>query len=287
MANFYGRCVLLAVLVVACAGCSAGKKRIRRRHEPKVQEKTAERKKTYFNRDEYEQSGAFRLITHMPYEELEREKDRFKKSGDLELAAKYIGQMVKKCDNPDTLRRLYLELDDVLFDLGRYEDAALEYQRYMQLYPGDQQAAYAHYRAILALNKRVLSPDRDQTRTHDVVKLAREFAKTHKNSIYTAQVEIIANSCLHTLHTSEVLKFYFYFNRGKFKAARARLDYIKKTYLPLIPDVEAEVMVLEYELEFECQNNKAACECKDALCKKYPNQKIDHSKRREYAYIFG
>lgn len=287
--KFFSRFWFLAVLIVVCAGCSAGKKRIYRRHEAKpAQGSQPERKKTYFNRNEYEQSGSFRLITHMSYEELEHEKNRFKKSDDLELAAKYIGQMVKKCDNPDTLRQLYLELDDMLFDLGRYEDAAFEYQRYMQLYPGDQQAAYAHYRAILALEKRVLSPDRDQTHTHEVVKLAKEFAQAHKSDTrYLTEVEAITSKCLHTLHTSEVLKFYFYLNRNKFKAARGRLDYIKKTYLPVLPDIEAKTMVLEYELEFECQNNKAACECKDALCKRYPSQKIDSSKRREYAHIFS
>ncbi len=248
-----------------------------------------EEKKTYFKKNEYKQSKTFRLAHHMSFDELKEEKTRLRKQGFDYLAITFLKEMIKKCENPDELRELRLEYADILYGLQRFAEATEEYELYVQLYPGSSSAAYADYRAILSKNGEVLGADRDQGATQKVVDLAKEYGKKalHRNEYkkYFKEVEELAHAALYRLYESEILRFYFYINRKQCKAALKRLEYIKEHYLKYLPEIESTILELDYELCCELDHHDEATDKKCSLLKRFPQYKMDKSRRREYARI--
>jgi outer membrane assembly lipoprotein YfiO len=249
------------------------------------------KKVSYFKRDEHEQSASFRLIHHMSYEELLQEKNKLVAGGNHFIAIKYVNQMIKKCDDPDELRNVRLEYADMLFILGRLEEAASEYKLFVQLYPASDQAPYADYRSIESVYRQIMSADRDQQKTHDVVDRAKEYAKKaqwHKlYERYMDKVEEMTHTSLCRLYESEVLRFSFYLNRGNCKAASNRLAFIKEHYLPYLEELKPDILELEYELACEVKTPDRAEEIKTELQKKHPTHVCDATKRYKYASLLS
>lgn len=264
--------ILWSLLLIIVGGC----------------EKKPAEKKNYFKRDEFKQSSSFRLPQHMSFQELKEEKERSVKNGNESIAITFLGHMIKKCGDPIELEKLRLEFADMLYHLQRCGEAAIEYQLYAQLYPGSEHAAYADFQAIKALNCEVLSADRDQDRTQEVIDLAKKFARHAQQRAeydkYLPEVEKIATACCHRLSESEILHFYFNINHGQFKAAQARLDWIKDHFSTCV--TEPELLELEYRLATACGNEKHADELLQKLSKKFPQHKIVRYKERGYAALF-
>jgi outer membrane protein assembly factor BamD (BamD/ComL family) len=260
------------VLLASIAGC--GKK--------------ASEHKNYFKRDEFKQSSSFRLPQHMTYAELKHEKERLVKAGQEYIAINFLAHMIKKCADPDMLEQLRLEFADMLYKLERFGEAATEYQVYAQLYPGSAHAAYADFQAINAVNNDVLAADLDQDHTQDVIDLAKKFAQKAERRAdyakYLFRVEALAQRCCRRLYDGEVLHFYFNLNHSQFKAAQARLDWIKSRYASCAQT--PEILELEYRLAL-AQGKQEHAEKKAAeIAKKFPNYKIERYKERNYAAYF-
>ena len=253
------------------------------------QQEEPEKKKTYFNKNEFKQGKSFRLIHHMPYDELKEEKGRLHQSNLDHIAINFLREMIKKCENPEELRDLRLEYADMLYNLKQFGDASDSYELYVRLYPGSEGAPYADYRSIDARNQEVLGADRDQESTEKVIEMAKEYGKKVAwrpgYNKYVKEVEQIAHDCLYRLYESEVLRFYFYINRQQCKAALNRLEYIREHYLKYLPEIEASLIELDYELCCERKESDVAANKKEELLKKHPNYKMDSSRRRAYARI--
>ncbi len=247
-----------------------------------------ETKKSYLKRGEFSQNETFRLARHMTYDELKKEVEGYKKANNYAVALKFLDQAIKKCDKPEELRQLRLEYADMLFFVGKYEDAAKEYKEYVQVYPASPRAPYAEFQSINAVCKEVLSPDRDQTKTQEALDLATDFAKkAHRVEYqpYVAGVETMAYRCVHRLYENEVIKFYFSLNHSQLKAAQAHIDYIKERFQKkqLLPEIEPEIIELEYELAAAQNNTKKMQAKKLQLQKKFPHYVMHPEKKRGYA----
>jgi len=251
-------------------------------------QKKPEERKNYFKRDEFEQSSTFRLPQHMSFKELKVEKERLVKSGNTIVAITFLGQMIKKCTDPVELEHLRLEFADLLYAVQHYDEAATEYSLYAQLYPGSERAAYADFQAIKALNQGLLSADRDQDRTQEVILAAKKFAKKAAARAdyakYVQKVESMAQACVALLCQSEVLHFYFNLNHNQLKAAAARLDWIKENYCSCT--TAAQVLELEYRFAKAAGYEKTAREKLQELSKKFPDYKVTKNKERSYATWF-
>lgn len=262
-------CTLALVVVVGC-------------------EKKPTERKNYFKRDEFQQSSSFRLPQHMNFQELKVEKARLIKEGNQLIAITFLGQMIKKCTDPVELEKLRLEFADMLYAVKKCAEAAIEYQLYAQLYPGSDRAAYADFQAIKALQCEILSADRDQERTQDVITAAKKFAQ--KAAVrtdyvrYVLEVEKIAQECVKRLCESEILHFYFNLNHNQLKAAAARIVWIKENYCSCT--TAADVLELEYRFARASGDEKTAHAKLQELATKFPNHKIVARKERSYAVPF-
>lgn len=207
----------------------------------------------------------YRPMHRMTYEELKEEKYYLELTQDLHLLTLYLEQMIKVCAIQDDLAALRLQLADIYYKQDNFKKAMENYENYTDLYPGSQYADYAAYRAIETRAKKLPTPDRDQAATIECVERCLKYLKNHDAKNYEQQVTQILHDARYRLYMSEVLTFYFYLNRGALLGAKQRLDYIKKNNLKDMPELQAEVMVLEYELALAVEDTQSAQATREQL----------------------
>lgn len=251
--HFHSAVVLL--LFTLLAGCTKKNREIRIAQE-------APRKSSSYITEEgkvVRKWNDYRPLNRMSYEELAYEKRLLEINKDHDMLIKYIEQMIKVCANQDDLAALRLQLADLFFMEESYNKATENYDAYVDLYPGSPFADYAAYRSVLSRSKKLLTPDRDQKKTHEMIERCQKYlTQKVKQREYTAQVLELMHDAYYRLYLSEVITFYFYFNRGALLAAQKRIDYIKEHNLKDLPELAPEIKVLEYELAIASRDAQRA-----------------------------
>ena len=181
---------------------------------------------------------------------------QLRKSADLALslsmfddALRYLNRLIVQTKNTKVVKEVKLEIADVNFDRGALKLSAEGYDEFLRLYPGDKYAEYAQYKGLLSNYYSILDADRDQTATHNTVRLAHSFLE--KSSVYkqyNEDVKVILLSCYERLYDHEVVVFDYYMQKESFKAAETRLAALKKSYGPKLPHYEPKMLHLEYKL---------------------------------------
>ena len=209
----------------------------------------------------------------MEYEELEQAKNKQIIADNKEVAVKYLEQMLKLCDDINKLAQHLAELADLLFDCSKFEKAGKIYTEFTNLYPGNQQIEYASYRAILCSFYQILDAERDQTKTEETIQLTDNFLeradifRQYKDEVYGIQT-----TCYQKLVASEINICTFYIKKSSYKSAQKRLDSLRAEWLPKIPTVENQIIMLEIALAEKKGDTAIVLEKQQELKKKYPEE---------------
>lgn len=211
-------------------------------------------KKELSPKERKETNKAFVSITKTPLKKMTDAELR--KSADLALslsmfddALRYLNRLIMQTKNTKVVKEVKLEIADINFDRGALKLSAEGYDEFLRLYPGDKYAEYAQYKGLLSNYYSILDADRDQTATHNTVRLAHAFLE--KSSVYkqyNEDVKVILLSCYERLYDHEVVVFDYYMQKESFKAAETRLASLKKSYGPKLPHYEPKMLHLEYKL---------------------------------------
>jgi len=81
--------------------------------------------------------------------------------------------------------------------------AVNEFREFLQFFPLSPRNDYAQYRLCLAQSKQILSPERDQTATHDTLAEVQHFKDVYPNSQYMPEVDKIYRLARERLSESE------------------------------------------------------------------------------------
>lgn len=168
-----------------------------------------------------------------------------------DVAIRYLERLIILCEDINEKAELIIQLGDIQFKQGFFDDAAAQYKEFIHLYPGNKHSEYAHYQSILCTSKRMLSPDRDQTKTEETIELANKFLEQTTFNQYRDQVLGIRGVCYETLGHSELNVGEFYIKQGNFIAAQRRLESIRTDWLPKAPEIELRLAQLESNLSVE------------------------------------
>lgn len=197
---------------------------------------------------------AFTKITQTPLKKMT--EAQLRKSADLALslnmfddALRYLARLITQTKNTKVVKEVKLEIADINFNRGALKLSAEGYDEFLRLYPGDKYAEYAQYKGLLSNYYSIQPPDRDQTATHNTVRLAQEFLE--KSSVYkkyNEDVKIILSSCYERLYDHEVIIFNYYMEKASFKAAKTRLAAIEKSYNSKLPHYAPNILHLKYTL---------------------------------------
>jgi outer membrane assembly lipoprotein YfiO len=199
----------------------------------------------------------------MPYEELERVKNKLVESGNPEAAIKYIEQMMKLCTDLYVIGELMLETGNIFFQGGYFKKAAFVYSEFATLYPGHEKVEFALYRGVISSFNCCLSSDRDQTKTEETIVLADTFLAAPHFANHRDEVIAIRMECYNRLVESEFNVCQFYLQRGNLKAVTKRLKTIREKWLPLVPSItltllDFEIKVAEKQSDTELATLKLA-----------------------------
>lgn len=209
-----------------------------------------------------------------PYNELQEGLAKAIEQKDYETATKYLDAMRMVCTDAEELKSILLQLADLYYTREEWSKSERAYQEFVMLYPGATKCDYAHFRAVLCGVKLTCQPDRDQTKTQEVLKLADEFIITHKNSEYLQQVTQLATDCRERLFASDINVFNFYLNNKNYKAAQKRLDIICKEHVPTLASAEPKTLELTIQLAQAQNNSQNLLEAQFKLVSKYPDMEI-------------
>jgi outer membrane assembly lipoprotein YfiO len=205
------------------------------------------------------------------FKELKELKDKAVQTKDLATAVKYLDAMRGVCTDPELLKDILLEMADIYFELQEWTKAERAYNEFVLLYPGAMRCDYAHYRAIVCATNLTLTPDRDQTKTEETVKLAEEFITNHPKSSYLEKVIQLTAQCREKLLESDVLIFNFYMNSKNFKAAQKRLDLICKERIAQLPTCQPLTLELSIQLAQAQNNTESVLRAQLELGQKFPD----------------
>jgi outer membrane protein assembly factor BamD len=103
-----------------------------------------------------------------------------------------------------------------------------EFREFLQLFPLNPRADYAQYKICLADSKQMLSPQRDQTATHEALRDCDAFLATYPNSDLRPEVEKIRRVARDRLSEHEFEVGLSYFRQKWYTGAIMRLQGLLK-----------------------------------------------------------
>ena len=135
-----------------------------------------------------------------------------------------------------------LKIADTYYKKKDYDSAFHAYDEYEKLHPKDKNIPYAIYQKGMCHFKRVESIDRDQSHTLSAKDEFERIIKRFPKDDYANRARRNIRQCLIFLAEYELYVGQFYFKKGKYKAAMARLIYLISNY----PDMGQYRKALEY-----------------------------------------
>jgi outer membrane assembly lipoprotein YfiO len=213
-------------------------------------------------------------LIEKPLPELKTGLEAALKSKDYATAVKYLDAMRVVSTDHEQIKEILLQMADLYYLQEEWTKAERAYNEFILLYPGAARCDYAHFKAVECGFKLTSQPDRDQTKTQEILTLAEEFVTTHPKSEFMGEVTRLATQCREKLFASDINIFNFYLHRNNLKAAQKRLDYMAKEYTPQLPQSQPKVLELTIELA-QAQNNPAKVwEAQLQLVNKFPDNDI-------------
>ena len=239
-----------------------------------VKNKKPEKKQvTSIERDPTKDRLVKKTIRDMTIEELLIAKEYALALGNKELAIKYIKErLIIEIKDPEQLRNLRLELADLYFEKGDMKKATHCYLEYIKFYPGSKSRDYAEYKAVLSRFYARLKPPLDQTKTRKTINLANRYLQGSElpNKEYSHEVEKIRHDCYEDLYEYERDIVEQYFNLGKLTAAQTRITSIREDFLPMLKNIEPQLIEFEGLLAQKQGKDPAVQEKVAELQQKFP-----------------
>jgi outer membrane protein assembly factor BamD len=132
-----------------------------------------------------------------------------------------------------------LRIADAYFDDEKYEEALAYYRDFADLHPQHEMVPYTIYRAALCHERRMRSPNRDQTPTRDALLFLDRLLAHYPYSEYATDAEVLWRTLRTRLaqHVKEIADFYA--SHDEWESAAERYRTILNEYPGLGFDAEA------------------------------------------------
>lgn len=135
-----------------------------------------------------------------------------------------------------------LKIADAQYQLKEYDQAIAAYRSFAELHPSNEAIPYVYYQIGRCYFDRIDAVDRDQEATGKALETFQRLQKLYPDSTYANRATEHINGCLQKLTRSEFLIGFYYYKRGRYKAALNRFKGLIKNY----PDVGMHQEALQY-----------------------------------------
>lgn len=141
-----------------------------------------------------------------------------------------LNQLLERFAESPLAAEAQLTLADLYFETGKLEEADAEYSTYLKFYPSSPGAQKALWRLLLTHYRRTLAIDRDQTHSHETLRLCRQYRKRYPFGDYAASARLIEQEMMERLAGHEFYVGRFYYRRRLYRAATLRLQGVIDNY---------------------------------------------------------
>ena len=128
---------------------------------------------------------------------------------------------------------------------GKYEDARLSAQRYLDLYPGSEDSAYAQYLLALSYYDQIDEVGRDQGLTYQALQALRDVIELYPDSDYARSAILKFDMAFDHLAAKEMEIGRYYLKSGHYAAAINRFRSVVQDFQTTTQTAEALERLVE------------------------------------------
>jgi outer membrane protein assembly factor BamD len=179
--------------------------------------------------------GGMRRAESKPLEEytpeqIYRRAEYDLESGDAEEAARYFGEVERLYPYSEWAKRALIMQAFSYHKDRDYENARGSAQRYIDFYPGDEDAAYAKYLLALSYYDQIDDVGRDQGLTFQALQALREVIEEYPDTEYARSSILKFDLAFDHLAAKEMEIGRYYLKRGNFAASINRFRVVVEQY---------------------------------------------------------
>ncbi len=150
--------------------------------------------------------------------------------GRYEEARERLRLFVTQFPNSPFLPEVRLGIARTYFEEEAYEQARVEYERFLSLHPRHDRMDEAMYYIGLSYFRQMEKVDRDQTATRRAMMAFNNLLTEVPDTLYKADAQDRVMFCRRRLAAKEIDVGLFYLNRDEFKAAKGRFQRVLDQY---------------------------------------------------------
>lgn len=145
-------------------------------------------------------------------------------------AARLFGEVERLYPYSDWSRRALVMQAYAYHSARQYDDARASAQRYLEVFPGEGDAAYAQYLLALSYYDQVDQIGRDQGLTYQALQALRDVIELYPGSEYARSARLKFDLAYDHLAAKEMEIGRYYLRRGNYTAAINRFRVVVETY---------------------------------------------------------
>ena len=219
-------------------------------------------------------------LSNKSFAQLKEGKTKALEKKDLPSALKHLDAMRIACtdnrknNDHEAIKDILLEMGQLYVQLEDWTKGEKAYSEFILLYPSAAQCDFAHYQAIVCGFNLTLTPDRDQTKTQEVIDRASKFVIEYPKSSHLPQVTTLLTQAREKLLESEIGIFNFHLHSKHYKAAQLKIESITQEHITYLPAQEPKALELTIQLAQAQNNQREQLKAQLALGQKFPEHEI-------------
>lgn len=145
-------------------------------------------------------------------------------------AVAYFQEVERQHPYSEWARRSILMQAFAHYEANSYDEAIADADRFLQLYPGNPSAAYAHYLKAVCYFEQIADVGRDQAATAQALDSLREVSQRYPNTEYAADARLKIDMVNDQLAGKEMTVGRYYLRQGDTLAAIGRFRSVVDRY---------------------------------------------------------
>ncbi len=176
-----------------------------------------------------------------------------------------------------TLARI--RIADSYFEDEEYEEAAFEYENFLDTHPYHQYSSYAQYRLAMSFFYRIKTVDISYSWAKNALEEFNKLQRRYPRNPYMEITESRINTCMRILAEYEFYVGKFYFKKGSYESAILRFDALIQNYKNSKKEPDAlYYMALSYD---NMGQWKKAENVLETLIEKFPTIELSSEARKK------
>jgi outer membrane protein assembly factor BamD len=189
----------------------------------------------------------------------------------FEKARKKYQEIEEKAPDKSYDAALMLRVADTYYGEGRYSEALVEYQAFLNYHPVHKDAPYAQYQIAMCNYNDLTAIDRDPTPAYSAIREMRKLLEKYPASGYEEQAKRYITICTDWIADYELYVARFYYKKESYKAAIGRYEQLLKEHAG--SPVEKDALYYAGLSYMELGEKDHARAMFEALAEKYPAMK--------------